>query len=314
MPTMVTFRGGRAARGVLCTAFVVLGAAGCSREQQDWRAAESAGTSEAYGVFIEQHPDSELTRQARARIAQVAEDRDWQRATGVATLAAYQQFLAQHPAGHWSEQARIRIEGFSLGSAPHMAPESAGEASPLQGSTGVKMLQLAAASGPPADAAGVPVAAAAPGQAETPAVPTSVPPAASETAARLRLAVASAAAPAANGAVMAAGNEPLVSASDGTVTAAASTVGYSVQLGAFGSEASAGAEWARLHTRFSAQLGGLSPHIVAATTPAGRLYRLQAATDDEAQARAICASLKEQWQACMAVPRNPLPPSISDTR
>src|SRR5256885_12283889 len=47
---------------------------------QDWRSAEAADTSEAYAGFVEQHPDSELTAQARARLAQLAEERDWAQA------------------------------------------------------------------------------------------------------------------------------------------------------------------------------------------------------------------------------------------
>jgi cell division septation protein DedD len=279
MPTMVTFQGGSAARVALLAALAVL-AAGCSREQQDWHSAESAGTSEAYGVFIEQHPDSELTKQAQARIAQFAEDQDWQRASGVATLTAYQQFLAQHPGGHWAEAARIRVEGFALGSAPRIAAKPPGEASAFQGTSGVRLMQLAAAS------AAVHDQQQAADSVSLPADATNVPAEAAQTAARLRLAVAS---------------ETPPSSSDALTTASAGT--YSVQLGAFGSEATAGAEWDRLQSRFGAELGGLEPHIVATNTPAGVLYRLQVPADDEAQARAICASLKTQWQACMAVPK-----------
>jgi cell division septation protein DedD len=274
MPTMVTFQGGRVARTALLAALAVL-AAGCSREQQDWRSAESAGTSEAFGVFIEQHPQSELVKQARARIAQVAEDLGWQQASAAATLAAYQKFLAQHPTGHWSEAARIRIEGFSLGSAPRIAAEPPNEASSLHGKTGVRLMQLAAASAAARDQA----------TANSPSDTASAPSATAQTAATLRLAVAS---------------ETPRAATDAIATASADS--YSVQLGAFGSEATAGAEWDRLQTRFGAELGGLEPRIVAASTSGGRLYRLQVPTDDEAQARAICASLKQQWQACLAVP------------
>jgi cell division septation protein DedD len=277
MPTMVTFRGGRVAAPALLVALAVL-AAGCSREQQDWHSAESAGTSEAFDAFIEQHPQSELVRQARARIAQLAEDRDWQQASATATLSGYQRFLAQHPTGRWSEPARIRIEGFALGSAPRINAEPPGEASALQGTTGVRLMQLAAASAAARDQAAA-------DSANAPAGSTNAPPEVAQTAATLRRAIASETAPASAVAV-----------------ATASADSYSVQLGAFGSEATAGAEWDRLQTRFGAQLGGLEPHIVAASTPAGRLYRLQVPTDDEAQARAICASLKQQWQACMAVP------------
>ena len=274
---MVTFQGGRVAPAALLIALAVLAAA-CSREQQDWHSAESAGTSEAFGVFIEQHPQSELVRQARARIAQLAEDRDWQQASATASLSGYQKFLAQHPTGRWSEPARIRIEGFALGSAPRITAGPPGEASPLQGTTGVRLMQLAAASA----AAQTQAAADA---ANAPAASTNAPPAVAQTAATLSRAIAS--------------QIPQASAA---AVSTASADSYSVQLGAFGSEATAGAEWGRLQTQFGAQLGGLEPHIVAASTPAGRLYRLQVPTDDEAQARAICASLKEQWQACMAVP------------
>lgn len=274
---MVTFQGGRVARTALLAALAVL-AAGCSREQQDWRSAESAGTSEAFGVFIEQHPQSELVRQARARIAQVAEDRDWQQASGVATLTAYQKFLVQHPSGHWSEAARIRIEGFSLGSAPRIAAEPPSEASSLHGKTGVRLMQLAAASAAARDQA-------ASDTANSPAATASAPSGTVQAAATLRLALAAQA--------------PRAS-TDAISTASADS--YSVQLGAFGSEATAGAEWDRLQTRFGTELGGLEPRIVAASTPGGRLYRLQVPTGDEAQARAICAALKQQWQACVAVP------------
>src|SRR5204863_217525 len=66
MPIMITFRTGRVALIVVLAALM----ASCSREQQDWRSAEAADTSEAYGRFVEQHPDSELAARARERLAQ----------------------------------------------------------------------------------------------------------------------------------------------------------------------------------------------------------------------------------------------------
>ena len=44
--------------------------------------------------------------------------------------------------------------------------------------------------------------------------------------------------------------------------------GYGMQLGAFGTPASADREWQRLQERFGPQLGGLSPRIVLASTTA----------------------------------------------
>jgi cell division protein FtsN len=248
MPTMITFR----ARRVALIAVLATLAAGCSREQQDWRSAEAADTREAYGRFVEQHPDSELAAQARARLAQLAEERDWVEAGIVATADAYRAFLAQHPSGKWSEEARIRIEAFALGSAPRLAPRTPAQPGGApQGPSGVRALQLATATAPPTVHDAKPAAAQLlRGQPASPAPE------------RERI--------------------------------------YGVQLGAFGSEASADREWRRLQGRFGAQLGGLSPRIVAAGNT-GQLYRLQAPAAGEAQARALCDSLKERSQPCVPV-------------
>ena len=145
---MITFC---AARTTLLAAVLLL-SAGCSREQQDWRSAEGADTSEAFAHFLEQHPTSELANQARLRIAQLGEESDWHRTDGIATIEAYRQFLAQHPNGKWAEEARIRIEGFSLGSAPRTAQAPANVGAKR---TGVNALQLATgvANRPPPPAA-----------------------------------------------------------------------------------------------------------------------------------------------------------------
>ena len=248
---MITFHAGRVALiAVLATL-----AAGCSREQQDWRSAEAADTHEAYGRFVEQHPDSELAAQARVRLAQLAEERDWVQAGQVATMDAYRAFLAEHPSGKWSEEARIRIEAFALGSAPRLAPQTPPQPGGTpQGPSGVRALQLATARAPPA--------------------------------------------------VRESASEPVAVAQLNTAAATGSS-SYSVQLGAFGSEASADREWRRLQGRFGAQLGGLAPRIVAASNntsgQAGQLYRLQAPAAGEAQARALCDSLREQSQPCVPV-------------
>ena len=108
---MLTFRAGKFV--ALAILLVCLGA--CSREQQDWRSAESADTVEGYARFLKQHPDSELVAEARTRFGQLSEDREWQRAGEADTADAYKQFLAQHPNGKWAQEARIRIENFALG-------------------------------------------------------------------------------------------------------------------------------------------------------------------------------------------------------
>jgi cell division protein FtsN len=260
---MITFC---AARTTLLAAVLLLAAA-CSHEQQDWRSAEAADTSEAFAHFLEQHPTSELANQARLRIAQLGEESDWRRTDGIATLEAYRQFLAQHPDGKWAEEARIRIEGFSLGSAPRTAQAPANVGAKR---TGVNALLLAT---------GVANPAPAPAPALT--------------------------APAALSAQMIAGTQATRAApppQQPPPAGAAAAPGYGVQLGAFGSQASADREWQRLQNRFGSQLAGLAPRIVVASADGGgQLYRLQAPANGEAQARALCDALKEQSQACVPV-------------
>jgi cell division septation protein DedD len=260
MPIMITFRAG----SIALIAVLATLAAGCSREQQDWRSAEAADTHEAYGRFVELHPDSELATRARERLAQLAEERDWVQAGILATAEAYRAFLAQHPSGKWSEEARIRVEAFALGSAPRLAPPTrALPGGAPQGPSGVRALQLATATAPPA---------------------------VRETAAEPKVAPLILAGPA----------EP-VPARDRSTAAGTGGKSYGVQLGAFGSKASADSEWRRLQGRFGAQLGGLSPRIVAASDTSGQLYRLQAPASGEAQARALCDSLRERSQPCVPV-------------
>jgi hypothetical protein len=100
----------------------------CSREQQGWRSAQGADTIEAYSRFLEEHPQSALAKQARARVVQLQEERAWDRASQADTADAYRQFLADHPHGKWAEEARIRVESFALADAPatpEMVPAAA---------------------------------------------------------------------------------------------------------------------------------------------------------------------------------------------
>jgi len=276
---MVTFQAGRV---VLFTVLAGLASA-CNREQQDWRSAEGADTTEGWQRFLDQHPDSELVNEARNRIAQLETYRDFQHADRVGTVEAYRDFLARHPGGRWSEPARIRIESFSFGSAPRIAPPTPEEAAAINGSA-VRALSLATSSSPQD-------AAPAAGQVQTAEAVQPVALPVSVAQSQSGLAVPGEAAQAAMDAVVrpVAANE------------ADSQSRYGVQLGAFGSEASADREWRRLQGRFGAELGNLSPRIVLAESESQQLYRLQASAPGEAQARAICDSLKEQAQACIPV-------------
>src|SRR5207237_9569023 len=119
------------------------------RERTARRHREGAHTRMSYARFVDQHPYTEPAVQARARLAQLAEERDWAQAETLATSDAYRAFLAAHPRGRWSEEARIRIEAFSLGSMPRLAPSTPAQPGGApQGPSGVRALQVATA--PPA--------------------------------------------------------------------------------------------------------------------------------------------------------------------
>ena len=306
---MVTFRAGRV---VLC-ALVAGMTAACSREQQDWRSAEGADTTEAWQLFLEQHPDSELVNEARGRILQLQTRRDFERADAIGSVEAYRAFLAHHPSGTWSERARIRIESFALGSAPRIAPPTPEEAASF-GDSGVRALRLATAAAAQAPAASGPTAsvqlaslplATAPSDAGDTLPPTAGIPAAESATARAVPGEAAQAAPdVVVTPVAAVRAAPPAAAPPAAAPPAVTEVGpggYGIQLGAFGSEASADREWRRLQERFGAELGSLSPRIVIAESDSRQLYRLQAPATGEAQARAICDSLREQSQACIPV-------------
>lgn len=145
---MITVR----ARSAVIAAFALVLVCGCSREQQDWRSAESTDTVEAYDQFIQKHPESELTTQARARVAQLGEERDWQRAGSADNVEAYRQFLADHPNGKWAQEARIRIENFSLSEqAGVVAPSKGAPASAVStGSAGAGAQQVPGSAAPAA--------------------------------------------------------------------------------------------------------------------------------------------------------------------
>jgi cell division septation protein DedD len=140
------------AAGPITAAVVLTLLAGCSRTQEDWRAAQQAGTPQAYEVFVERHPDSELAGVARQRIAQLTEAAAWQQAMRANTAAAYQGYLAKYPNGSWSQDARIRMESKSLAAAPQGAaaitPRAEGPVTAPDG-------PASPASSPPAQAAAI---------------------------------------------------------------------------------------------------------------------------------------------------------------
>ncbi|MDE2349864.1 MAG: hypothetical protein KGL92_15275, partial [Gammaproteobacteria bacterium] len=118
------------------TCLLVLGLAGCNREQSDWEKARAANTTDSYQLFVKKYPVGTFTAQAQARLQELNENNDWQKARDADTAAAYQAFLKAHPEGKWSEEARIRIENFALAQPATPAPPSAAGAAAAPGVAG----------------------------------------------------------------------------------------------------------------------------------------------------------------------------------
>lgn len=292
---MITVRAGSGAIGVC----LLLLAAGCSREQQDWRSAESADTIEGYGQFIQRHPESELATQARTRVAQLGEDRDWQHAGSADTVDAYRDFIAQHPNGKWAQEAHIRIENFSLG---EQAGTDAGSKVSSGSGPGTGRVSgaasLATGSTATASVAGAPNVSAAP-SATAPNPSANLPPSGARS-----FGLASpgeAASPPAPAIPHGSTDSGLAVSPAPTTPTAAKPTAFGIQLGAFSTAAGANTEWHLLTSRFALDLRGLQERVVPADTPSGRIYRLQAAVGDEGRARSICDSLRKHGQACVAV-------------
>jgi hypothetical protein len=299
-------------RWVAGLSVALLALAGCSRQEAaDWKQATLADSSEAYQLFLQQHPHSAEATQAQARVQQLAEQRDWQRASAADTRDSYQLFLQQHADSKWTQEARIRIENFaqagvSGGAALAAAAGTPGGVSPGAGSASDASINDASPpAGTPdgATTAPAPVAnATVVGRAAPPPLAATVAPGdastlpASGRAHRERAAerLTHVAHPAAR-----------VARNDGhrahsKLVARNRASSRTLQLGAFRSRASAESEWHHLAAHNST-LRGLRPRYVAASAHTGRVYRLEVRVSSVAAANGVCASLHRRARSCVRV-------------
>jgi cell division protein FtsN len=269
---------------LLCLSVLLIGFAGCSRQQSDWQKTRESNTPEAYEQFLKKYPSGEFTAQAQARLKELDEERDWQKARDTDTLDAYQAFLKQYPDGKNTEEARIRVENFTLAQTPTGAGVQGGTTGAQGGPAGAPQ-----GSGAPPEAAPPGTSATGstgPTAAAMEGTPSAAPSAA--TAPGTRPAETRKSRPAAPAAEA---REPKVSAGK-----------YAVQLGAFksGTEA-ANQRWERLRKEYPQLFAGLSSKVAPKKIKGGTLYRLQAVGMSEAHARKICKDLKARSQPCVIV-------------
>lgn len=271
------------AAGPIAVAAVSILLSGCSRTQRDWRAAQQAGTPQAYQVFVERHPDSELASVARQRISQLSEEAAWQHAARANTAAAYRGYLAKYPNGSWSQDARIRMESQSLATQP---PQDTGPNT--SGST------------QPVTAPGWPSTGA-----SSPATQTAEPsPVARGSAVVSRSSTVADARGRSNAADRAARRRSAASGPSSSPVASTrvDTERSAVQLGAFSSVANARTAWRQLSSKFRPELHGLAPRVLPVMSSGRRLYRLEARVASQAAARRLCRQLQQHSQGCLPVP------------
>ncbi|MEN9718087.1 MAG: hypothetical protein RIQ99_965 [Pseudomonadota bacterium] len=74
--------------------------------------------------------------------------------------------------------------------------------------------------------------------------------------------------------------------------------GVGVQVGAFSSQTTAEAAWAKLVSQSNGLLSGVSHRVVEGNADIGKVYRLQAVAGDAAGANTLCGRLKAGGIAC----------------
>ncbi len=99
----------RTLAGAAGAALISLTLLGCSSAQEDWKKADAQNTVAAYQEFLEQHPNTQQSVEARSRIHALKDEQAWSEAQKNNTIQAYQQYLHDLPNGIHSEESRERI-------------------------------------------------------------------------------------------------------------------------------------------------------------------------------------------------------------
>lgn len=87
----------------------VLGLAACSSAQSDWQQSNASNTVSAYQEFLQKHPNTPQSVEARARITALQDEQAWTRARQVNTVQSYQSYLQEHPSGIHVAEAKDNI-------------------------------------------------------------------------------------------------------------------------------------------------------------------------------------------------------------
>jgi len=87
----------------------VLGLAACSSAQRDWQQSNASDTVSAYQEFLQQHPNTPESVEARNRIRTLRDEEAWTRARQVNTVQSYQSYIQEQPSGIHMAEAKDNI-------------------------------------------------------------------------------------------------------------------------------------------------------------------------------------------------------------
>jgi hypothetical protein len=96
---------------ILCALclFTAASLAACSSAQSDWNEANASNTVAAYQSFLQKHPNTPQSVEARDRIRAMQDEQAWAQAQQVNTTQAFQNYIQQEPSGIHVAEAKDRI-------------------------------------------------------------------------------------------------------------------------------------------------------------------------------------------------------------
>lgn len=92
-----------------CWVLGLVGLSACGSSQSDWSQASATHTVASYQAFIDKHPNTPQSVQARNRIAALQDEQSWAQALQAESADAFQSYLQQRPSGIHADEARDRI-------------------------------------------------------------------------------------------------------------------------------------------------------------------------------------------------------------
>jgi hypothetical protein len=104
---------------------VALALVACDSADEEWDAAESAGTAAAYTRFIEAHPDHHYAKIARIRIGLLEEEGEWTGALAQGSRDGYLAFLERWPRGRYAARAIVAVESLTTSTVTLSEPRRA---------------------------------------------------------------------------------------------------------------------------------------------------------------------------------------------